>query len=79
MGLRHTHKTCVGQAHWHVRILLHEGQNRLLLPAEIEGDEHGLTAKERHKSGSPARLEEMECLREDSFARAPRRHELGRL
>ena len=72
----HAHKAGIGEAHGHVRILLHELEHGVQVFCQIESDEHGTAAKQCAQTGRAARSKQMESLGQGSFARAPGRNKL---
>jgi len=61
--LAHPYKAGIGEAHWDVRVLLHEMQDTIELVSEFEREDNGAAAKKRAEGGPTPRPEKVERLR----------------
>src|SRR5688500_3419460 len=70
VGLGHADEAGVGKAHWHVRILLHESQDGLLLLTKHKGRQQLTTEeKRRERSGAVPPKEKNVSVRTASHVR----------
>jgi hypothetical protein len=72
----HADEASIGEAHWDVRVFLDQLHDWLYVLGKREGDEHSAAAKYGAEIGSTALPEKMKGLRQNSFARGPRRRHL---
>ncbi len=79
VGLGHADEAGVGKAHRHVRILLHESQDGLLLLTEHKGRQQLTTEEKRRERSGAVPPKQKECLGEDGLTCPPGRCESRRL
>ena len=74
----HPDKTCIGEAHRHIRVLLHQVENAHDLHFKVESGDDRTIAKQRIQTWPAAHAHEMKGLGEHSLARGPWRRVVWR-
>ncbi len=67
----HADETGIGEAHWHVRILLQEPEYWFDVVVQVETRNQGTAAKQRAEPECSARTEKVEGLGQNRFAGGP--------
>src|SRR2546430_2612383 len=73
--LGHTNEAGVCDAHWNVRVLLHEPEHRLQFAGQPEGYDQGSASQESHERWAATDSEQVNRLGNHGFTRLPRRTE----
>ena len=60
-------KTCIGEAHRHISIFLHQAENGFEISCEPEGDPHCISAEKSGERRQAARAEQVKSLGKSSL------------